>query len=235
MNPALTAPPENEGLSYNMSMLKFFCIWPVFLLGGLSLFAQNDWVQRKDKDGIIISTRSSGRSAFNDIRVEMDLPGNVYQLAAILKDADQYYVWSYSVKKSQIINKINPSSFVYYMEVNAPWPVTNRDLYAVFAVSIDTVLQTMHVSTVGERDFRPAGIDLVRIPYSKSQWYVSTISNNIIHLSYVLEIDPGGSVPGWIMNLFSTKAPFETFLNLKHKMARLNSGMKVSEDITNVR
>jgi hypothetical protein len=216
-------------------MLKFFCIWLVLLFSGISLFAQNDWVQRKDKDGIKVSTRSSDRSAFNDIRVEMDLPGNIYQLATILKDADQYYAWSYSVKKSMIINKIDPSSFVYYMEVNAPWPVTNRDLYAVFAVSIDTALQTMHVSTMGERDFRPAGSDLVRIPYSKSQWYVNTVSNNAIHLSYVLEIDPGGSVPGWIMNLFSTKAPFETFLNLKRKMAMLNSGMKVPAVVTNVR
>lgn len=214
-----------------MKLLKLLCTLMILLLWGFTLFAQDNWVQRKDKDGIKISTRSSGHSAFNDIKVEMDLPGNIYQLATILKNADQYYEWSYSVNKSQIIKTINPASFVYYMEVSAPWPVTNRDLYAVFAVSIDTVLQTMHVSTLGERDFRPAGSGMVRIPYSKSQWYVSTVSDNAIHLSYELEIDPGGSVPGWIMNLFSTKAPFETFLNLKHKMAIQNSGVKGSPDI----
>jgi hypothetical protein len=195
-------------------LVLFFC--------GYSLSAQNNWEQKKNKDGIKISTRPSARSAFNDIKVEMDLPGNIYQLASILMDADQYVQWSYSVEKSKVVKKINPSSFVYYMEVNAPWPVTNRDLYAELNISMDTVGHTLKVYTKGNKNFRPPGNDLVRIPYSNSTWSVSTVSGNAMHLSYELEIDPGGSVPGWIMNMFSTKAPFETFKNLKHKMSLLN-------------
>jgi hypothetical protein len=198
----------------------------IILLCENSLTAQDGWQMKKNKEGIKISTRVSPRSAFNDIRVEMDLPGNIYQLAAILMDADQYVQWSYSVEKSVIIKKMTASSMVYYMEVNAPWPVTDRDLYAALDIRIDTVKHSMKVSTNGVKDFRPVSHARVRIPFSKSIWDVSTVSDDTIHLSYVLEIDPGGSVPGWIMNLFSTKAPFETFDRLKHKMTLLNSVVK---------
>jgi hypothetical protein len=208
-----------------METMRLSCFVLILLFCRDPLSAQNNWELKKNKEGIKISTRPSTRSAFNDISVEMDLPGNIYQLAAILMDADQYTKWSYSVEKSKVVKKISPYSFVYYMEINAPWPVTNRDLYAEINISLDSIMQSMKVYTKGSKDFRPPGHDLVRIPYSNSIWSVNTVSNHTIHLIYVLEIDPGGSVPGWIMNLFSTKAPFETFKNLKRKMTLLNPGI----------
>ncbi|MEJ0083023.1 MAG: hypothetical protein WDM78_19195 [Puia sp.] len=38
-----------------------------------------------------------------------------------------------------------------------------------------------------------------------------------IHLDYVLEMNPGGSLPVWILNLFSTKGPMESFEKHKEK------------------
>ncbi|HWY33815.1 MAG TPA: hypothetical protein VNX68_04165, partial [Nitrosopumilaceae archaeon] len=83
-----------------------------------SLFAQKNWVLRKDKDGIQISTRQSDLSKFNDIKVEMDLPGTILQLAAILTDVDKYSQWAYSTGKSVLIKRITPHTLVYYSEFN---------------------------------------------------------------------------------------------------------------------
>jgi START domain len=194
-----------------------------FLLSpGGTLSAQNNWVLKKEKEGIKISTKQSERSKFNDIRVEMNLPGNIYQLAAILTDVTHYSQWSYATKKSIFIKRITPNKLVYYSEFTAPWPATNRDLYAVMEVNIDSSLHLLKVISVGDKSYLPANNDLVRIPYSKGSWDISTVSRKIIHLTYVLELNPGGTVPAWILNLFSTKAPFETFKNLKNKMALLN-------------
>ena len=85
----------------------------------------------------------------------------------------------------------------------------------------------MNIISVSNKNYGPPVKDLVRIPYSKGAWYVTTVSNKIIHLNYVLEVDPGGSVPAWILNLFSTKGPLETFKNLKNKMALLNPDVKI--------
>ena len=206
--------------------ITLFICFQFQLLPG-SLFAQKNWVLRKDKDGIQISTRQSDLSKFNDIKVEMDLPGTILQLAAILTDVDKYSQWAYSTGKSMLIKRITPHTLVYYSEFNAPWPVMNRDLYAVMEITTDSIYHLLKVISVGEQNYQPPKRDLVRIPFSKGLWNVTTISRNVIHLIYVVEIDPGGSVPAWIVNIFSTKAPFETFKNLKNKMASLNKPVHV--------
>jgi hypothetical protein len=197
------------------------------VLMGKPLLAQNNWILKRDKEGIKISTRQSDRSRFNDVKVEMDLPGNIRQLADILIEVDRYNQWSYSTKKSVLVKKITPNKLIYYSEISAPWPVNNRDLYAIIEINIDSVRRILNVISVGDKNYGPPRKDLVRIPYSKGVWYITTVSNKIIHLNYMLEVDPGGSVPAWILNLFSTKGPLETFKNLKNKMTLLNPDVKI--------
>jgi hypothetical protein len=205
-----------------MKALKIHFILFIILLSAIVSKGQYNWILKKDKDGIQVSSRHTDRSKFNDIKVEMDLPGNIFQLADILLDVDKYSQWSYSVSKSEIIKKISPFKLVYHLEVTAPWPVTDRDLYAMFDVNIDSVGRTIKITAAGDSGYRPVSKDFIRIPHSKGTWDIYTVSSNLMHIIYVLEIDPGGAVPAWIMNMFGTKAPFMTFQNLKQKMILLN-------------
>jgi len=41
---------------------------------------------------------------------------------------------------------------------------------------------------------------------------------NKIQVRYFLNIDPGGAIPAWITNLFITKGPYETFVNLAKQL-----------------
>lgn len=187
-----------------------------------TLSAQNNWILKKDKGGIQISTRRSDRSKFNDIKVEMDLPGNIYQLANILEDFANYPQWSYSTKTAVLIKKVDHDKYIYYSNYSTPWPVADRDLYSIMETKTDSIFRSLKVISNGKSDYRPEKSGLVRIPYSKSVWEITTVTPKIIHLIFVLELDPGGSVPAWILNLFSTKGPQVTFENLKHKMVLLN-------------
>lgn len=210
---------------HTMKALKIHFILFILLISAIVSQGQYNWILKKDKDGIKVSSRHTERSKFNDIKVEMDLPGNIFQLADILLDVDKYSQWSYSVSKSELIKKLSPVKLVYHLEVTAPWPVTNRDLFAMFEVNIDTVARSIKITAAGDSGYRPVSKDFIRIPRSKGTWDIHTISNSIIHIVYILELDPGGAVPAWIMNLFGTKAPFITFQNLKQKMILLNPGV----------
>ncbi|HEV3224854.1 MAG TPA: START domain-containing protein [Puia sp.] len=205
--------------------MKTLCFCFILFQIGFSVKGQYNWVLKKDKDGIKVSSRHSDRSKFNDIKVEMDLPGNIYQLVNILLDVDKYSQWSYSVSRSELVKKISPLKLVYHLEVTAPWPVTDRDLYAMIVTNIDSVSRSIKIIAAGDSGYRPVNKNFIRIPYSKGIWDIHTISKNTVHIVYILQIDPGGSVPAWIMNMFGTRAPFITFQNLKHKMVLLNPGV----------
>lgn len=182
---------------------------------------RNEWTLRKEKDGINVYSRRSDFSKFNDTRVDVDLPGTIRQLAAILLDVDRYSDWVYATRTSRMVKKLNPNEVIYYAEVGTPWPASNRDYYADMKISFNAD-ESMSVVSVGMKDYQPEKKDFVRVPLSRGYWTVTTTGRNRIHLQYILEIDPGGAVPAWILNNFATRAPLETFGNLKKKMEDLN-------------
>ena len=211
-----------------MNAFRTLCTLLILFCLVTSTQGQYSWVLKKDKDGIKVSSRHSDRSKFNDIKVEMDLPGNIYQLLNILLDVNKYSQWSYSVSRSELIKKISPLKLEYHLEVTAPWPVMDRDLYAMFEVKIDSVSRSIGIVAAGDSGYRPINKNFIRIPHSKGVWDLHTVSKHKIHIIYTLEIDPGGSVPAWIMNMFGTKAPFITFQNLKRKMTLINRGVELN-------
>jgi hypothetical protein len=183
---------------------------------------KNDWILRREKDGIDIYSRPSGYSKFNDIRVDMDLTGTIEQLAAILRDVHGYTDWVYATRTATMIKKVSENEIIYYAEVGTPWPAANRDYYADMKITFNPADHSMNVVSVGIKDYLPEKKDLVRVPMSKGFWTVTTQSARKIHLQYILQIDPGGSIPAWILNSFVAKAPLETFSNLKKKMEDMN-------------
>ena len=80
-----------------MNSLKGFLGIAFMLLFGASLFGQNNWILQKEKDGIKISTRHAVSSQFDDVHVEVDLPGNIEQMKSILIDISHYKDWSYAM------------------------------------------------------------------------------------------------------------------------------------------
>lgn len=202
--------------------MKTLCACSLFLLCMVSWSGKNEWTLKKEKDGITIFSRHSESSKFNDLRIEMDLPGTVEQLSVVLMDVNKYSDWVYATKSSAMMKRVSENEVIYYSEIGAPWPASNRDFYADVKATLDPVTQTLVVSSTGMKNYQPEKKDLVRVPMSHGLWNVTTQSDKRIHLEYILQLDPGGSLPGWILNTFATRAPMETFSNLKKKMEEMN-------------
>jgi hypothetical protein len=198
----------------------YFCL--LYLPTFLPASDKKEWTLKREKDGINIYSRPSDYSKFNDIRVDMDLTGTVEQLAGILLDVNNYTNWVYATRSASIVRKLSENEIIYYAEVGTPWPATNRDYYADLKITFNPANHSMNVVSAGLKDFQPEKKDLVRVPMSRGYWMVTTQSDKKIHLQYILQIDPGGSIPAWILNSFVTKAPIETFSKLKTKMEDLN-------------
>jgi hypothetical protein len=181
------------------------------------------WTVKKEKDGIVVYSRHSELSKFNDIRVAMDLPGTVEQLSTVLMDVEKYPAWVYATKSCAMVKKINDNEVIYYAEVETPWPAANRDYYADVKATLHPESNSLTVESAGMKNYQPEKKDLVRVPMSKGHWLVTTTAANHIHLEYILQLDPGGSTPAWLLNTFAAKAPLETFANLKKKMEELNN------------
>jgi len=177
--------------------------------------ADTAWELKKDQDGIKVYTGTVANSNIKAVKVTCILNANVSQLTALLLDTKAHEQWVYNTKTSYLVKQLGADHLVYYSEVAMPWPLTNRDVVVELAISQQPSTRVVYVTANTADHYVAINKDKVRVPLSKVSWVVTPIGNNQLSVEYIGQADPGGSVPAWLVNSFSTKGPFETFKKLK--------------------
>lgn len=176
--------------------------------------AQIEWNLNREKDGIKVFTGKLADSKFNAIRVSCNLKGNLSSLASILLQPTLQTEWVASTKSSKLIKQLAANHIYYYNIASIPWPFLNRDLVIDLKIVQDSLTKKMTVNANSIDNILPPVKGLERIPSTKATWEVTPIGLNMIHVEYILKINPGGGVPAWLLNMFIAKAPYESFHNL---------------------
>jgi hypothetical protein len=201
---------------------KILLEFVLLLILSVPMFGQNKWVVKSDNDGIRISQRKSEKTIFDDIRVELDVPGKLEQLEVIILDVNKYSQWICSTKKTVLVKQLEECRCIYYTEVSAPWPFSDRYYYSDLTLERDSLNHSFHAVTKSIDGYKPETNGLVKISYTSGLWDVSRKSANCIHIDYVLELNPGNFMPAWFFNKYAINGPLETFENVRKKMMALN-------------
>jgi len=190
-------------------------LWSAF---GYRALAQYNWQLRKNEDGIKVYTSSTPNSNFKAIKVECPIKASQSQLVAFLLDIAKQSEWVYGTKKSEVMQILHPNELIFYSEISVPWPCTNRDYIAHFTVT-QVSPQLLTIDSHAEPGLQPPKAGLVRVQKSMAHWEVTTTSTGLF-VVYTLQFDPGGSVPAWLINMFVTKGPLQTFSNLREQVMK---------------
>ena len=191
----------------------------LFILIALNIkgYTQPNWKLAKEKNGIKIFLASVENSKFKNIKVQAVMEGSITKLISILCEVPKMKEWIYKCKQSYLLKQISPTNIFYYNETALPWPVSNRDMIIHLTVIPDSLHHLVRISAVSEPKFIAEKKGLVRIPYSKANWYVVETGNKI-DIDYTFEVDPGGSLPAWLVNMLADKGPYESFEKLMIKL-----------------
>ena len=185
-----------------------------FLCLALTGLTQSVWELNKEKKGIRVYTRKADSSSFKSIKVEGVFEGSWEKLSSILMDINGLGKWVYRTKHAYVLKRITNNEVVYYTETSLPWPTTNRDAVVRMKLYFDRVHNINKVLSVGEPDVVPVKSGLIRITYYKAEWEVKAMGKNKIAITYFLNVHPGGKMPSWVVNMFITTGPYETFEKL---------------------
>ncbi|WP_409035051.1 START domain-containing protein [Mucilaginibacter sp. X4EP1] len=66
--------------------------------------------------------------------------------------------------------------------------------------------------------FCPRKKSTVRINNSVGEWIITPVDNNQVRVEYALHVDPAGSFPSWLVNMFSGETPMQIFENLRQEL-----------------
>ncbi len=185
-----------------------------------SAHAQYDWKLQKDKDGIKVYTSESARSSFKSVKVECTLTGTFNTLIAVLNKVDKFEDWIYHNKQSKLIKRNSQHDFVYYSETSMPWPMYNRDVVLHVKINTDSLPKVLRIEGLNENGVVPVFQFRERVPHYSAKWRVTAPTPGKIQIVYILELDPGGSLPASIANMFAEKGPYETFRGLAKQLLK---------------
>ena len=192
--------------------LHIFILTAFFLLTG-TVFGQKDWSLVNNGSWIQVYKSDMSNSNYKRIKVECTVDGTIDRLVQVLNDVNNHKNWIYNTKNAHIIKKVNAYEYYYYTETSLPWPMQNRDAVVHIKFQKETN-NSLNVVAVGEPDYLSAVSGKVRVPRSANTWQVTVPAPNKLHIVYIFEADPGGSLPSWLVNAFVNKGPYESFKKL---------------------
>ncbi|QMU27760.1 START domain-containing protein [Adhaeribacter radiodurans] len=199
-----------------MTFLVLISVW-VFSL--ISYPDQEKWELRRNENGIAIYSRKLSDASFKQIKVECELPGTTSQLVQVLRDVPHHPDWVYATSKATLIKKKTENNFIYLTETDMPWPVTDRDL-VVETIIYPIVKGNLHIEVKSLPDYVPINKNFIRIPYSEATWDIFPLPDNKLKITYTFSINPGGSIPSWLVNASVVTGPYNTFMKLREILSK---------------
>jgi hypothetical protein len=183
----------------------------LLLLKITNVSAQTEWKLKNEKNGIKVYTSEVINSKFKAIKVDCELQATLSQIVKVLLDVKGCPEWLYHTKLCVLIKQVSPSELYYYSEISIPWPAQNRDFVAHLKVyqNAETKVVTIHGPAVP--GFVPVKDGIVRVQSSKGLWIITPLTNNRVKVVYTLQLDPGGDIPAWLVNLFAAEGPMKSF------------------------
>ena len=197
-------------------IMKILLIRSIFIVAILLPFSavsqESEWELKKEKDGITIYTRSVENSNIHEFKASTKISSSAETIFNIILDVENYTKWIEDVKYSEKLYHEENQIGMYY-QLGLPWPIQDRDitLISVYEELPDNAIlfQLSNSSSLKKEDE-----DFIRIKDIRGRWLIKPIDKEHCEVTYQFLVDPEGSLPAWVINIFVVDGPFKTLQNL---------------------
>ena len=182
--------------------------------------AQEEWILKSDKGEIRTYSKRVADSKINAVKIVSVFPASLTQFVSVILDIASYDKWIYNSRSTKLIKQVSPADLYYYSEVAFPWPTVNRDFVSHITVRQDAQTKIVSVDANNVSGLVPVKPNMVRITRSSGRWIITPLAKDQVKVEYILQVDPGGDLPAWLINPFASKGLVETFKNLRTQLKK---------------
>lgn len=175
---------------------------------------QEAWVLTRESDGIKVFTKKEGSYKFETFKATVTINTSVNNFISVLNNIEIFPKWGHNIKSANLLERSGDTLQIYYSEAKAPFPYKNRDGIYLNRFKWFSETKTLMVDIEVLDGYLDLDEKYVRVK-GYGYWEIKELPNNKIDVIFSMQIDPGGSIPSWLANMFVTDTPFKTLLNLK--------------------
>jgi len=201
------------------------CTLPVILtvlfstILSLPLTAQS-WNFIKEKDGIKLYTKEEPGVHLKSFRGIVDIDAPAEKVFDLLENVNNTSWWDKNITRIRILHYEKNKSAQYYLVYDLPWPVADRDLCVDVKISLDTMSGERRITAGPLPGLIPEVKGMVRIKNYNQSWTVTPRGRDMTHVILEGFVDPGGSIPDWILNMLIIDSPFRSLKGIIDQLGR---------------
>ncbi len=189
-----------------------------FLAAGGSL-AADDWRLLVTQDGVRVEERVTADRPLPELRGTIEIDAGLFEVLAVITDVPEQTKWMFDCVESRLLRRENGDVSIVYNRTTAPWPVSDRDAVLRSEIVLieplkHAVLRFSNMSDPGQ----PEIDGVVRMPHLVGGYDLLALSPERTRITYTIDLDPGGSIPGWVAARTAREMPLHTLLGLRRQV-----------------
>lgn len=176
------------------------------------------WEFAKEKDGIRIYTmKVDGKplKAYKGI-AEINAPAD--KVFALIEDVNNTDWWDKNLSQIKVLGYEKNRFARYHLIFDMPWPVSDRELYVDAKVTVEPETGIRKITAGPLQVDIPAQKEMIRIDEYRQTWTVRPVNPNLTHVTLEGFVNPGGSLPAWVINMFIVDSPMNSIGEIRKRM-----------------
>ncbi|MEE9372077.1 MAG: hypothetical protein V3V00_03400 [Saprospiraceae bacterium] len=212
-------------------MNKIHVLALTMLLYPSSFLCQDEWKFKKEKYEIRAFTRPHPDYNIHEYKVETKLSTSIADIISVMMEESSYLKIFKDLKDIKFYNK-SDNHLELFLVNKAPFPTRYRDGYFISEFSYDPIKKTARIDITcpSTKYHNKKYIEITRC---QGFWEFYQKEENIVNLTHQFVADPGGFLPGFILNIFLVNNPINTVRDLKIILKKGNYQKKEFKFLTN--
>lgn len=204
----------------------------LMFLVSFSLFAVelSEWKEINHEDGIrCYSAKVKGKKIYA-LKGDIEINAPMEVISSFFYDTSKKKLWIAKLKDIKTIRRPAKYELVEHYTVKTPFFLDNRDFVYKGKITVNndkTVLKVDLKSVIDSKAPEREGI--VRGELIFANYTVEKIKDKKVKLTVTVLVDPKGSIPKWVVNLFQKSWPYKTLSRIRE--IAMNGGMPAHPDI----
>jgi uncharacterized membrane protein len=182
------------------------------------LMAQS-WEFAKEKEGIRVYTMKADDKPLKAYKGITDIDAPAEKVFALIENVNNTDWWDKNLSQIKVLGYEKNKFAKYHLIFDMPWPVSDRELFVDAEVTIDPATGIRKITAVPLRVNTQPSKDRIRINEYRQTWTVKPVSSNLTQVTLEGYVNPGGSLPAWIINMFIVDAPMNSIGEIKKRMS----------------
>jgi hypothetical protein len=178
---------------------------------------ETGWTRMGEFDGIVNWESKRPSMPLSAFKARTVIRADMWLVLAVLEDVNRAAEWTHHCAEMRLVRRGAERDMFVYARMDAPWPVHDRDVVTRVLVEYGKSgeLSVAIHGVSGERPERPG---VVRIPYLRAFYHFRALNEEATQVEYEIEIDPGGTLPGWLKTMVSRDFARQTLSALRDRV-----------------